>query len=129
MTAVPLPVRGRWVWDSRGEGRGLRVSAHAEAGLLNLSIWRDDTCVGTARLVPAEAARLVAAVTDGLAELAAAAGRHESPAGSTAEARRLHELELRLARLEHELQTSPWRRVVPTVAAWARRTFPPERRG
>ena len=124
MTAVPLPVRGRWFWDSRGEGRGLRVSAHAEAGLLNLSIWRDDTCVGTARLVPAEAARLVAAVTDGLAEMA---GRHESPAGSTAEARRLHQLELRLARLEQQLPA--WHRALPVVPDWARRAFRSARRG
>ena len=87
---IPLPVHGRWAWDVRGEGRAVRVSTHVESGLLNVSMWRDEVCVGTARLLPAEAARLVGALTDGLAELA----EQPFPGG------RLHELELRLARLE-----------------------------
>jgi len=71
MTGLSLPSRGRWVWDARDRTRAVRVSTHAEVGLLNLSVWRDETCVGTVKLRPEEAADLVAALTDGLAGLAA----------------------------------------------------------
>jgi hypothetical protein len=56
--------------DLRGEGRAVRVSAHAEAGFLVLSTWKADECVSTVRLVPDEAAELVAGVAEGLADLA-----------------------------------------------------------
>ena len=59
-----------WIPDPRGHGRGVRVSAHAEAGFLVLSIWRAGACAGTVRLLPDEAADLVAGVASGLAELA-----------------------------------------------------------
>jgi hypothetical protein len=70
MTVLSLPSRGRWVWDARDRRRAVRVAAHPEVGLLNLSVWRDDTCVGTVKLRPDEVAGLVAALTDGLAQLA-----------------------------------------------------------
>ena len=70
MTVVRLPVRGQWAWDVRGEGRAVRISAHVEAGLVNLSVWRHDTCVGTVRLLPDEVANLVAGLTEGLAQMA-----------------------------------------------------------
>jgi hypothetical protein len=96
MTAMALPVHGHWAWDARGGGRAVRVSTHPESGLLNLSLWRDDLCVGTARLLPHEAAALVAGLTEGLAEL-----------------------ETRLARLED--RRPPWRRAVDSIGGWAAR--------
>ncbi len=78
MTVVPLPAHGRWARDVRGQGRAVRVSAHAEAGLITVSLWRDGGCVGTVRLTPHEAAELVAGITEGLAHLAA-----EAPTGRT----------------------------------------------
>ena len=117
MTAVVLPTHGRWAWDVRGDGRAVRVSTHAESGLLNVSFWRDDICVGTARLGAEDVAGLVNGLTDGLAELAA------RPGGPVADPGRLHELELRLARLEHEQATRrPMRsRVLPAVRTWVTR--------
>ena len=60
----------RWIADQRGEGRGVRVSSHVEAGFLVLSTWKEDTVVATVRLLPDEAAALVAGVADGLSRLA-----------------------------------------------------------
>jgi hypothetical protein len=114
MTAVRLPTNGRWAWDQRGDGRAVRVSTHAEAGVVNVSLWRDDVCVGTARLAPSEAAGLIGGLTDGLAELAA----RPAPQAS-ASTERLHELELRLARLEHVVRPPVWRRVPGAVLGWA----------
>ena len=48
----------------------MRVSAHTEAGFLVVSTWREDTCVATVRLLPDEAAELLAGLGDGLALLA-----------------------------------------------------------
>jgi hypothetical protein len=54
--------------DCRSRSRALRASWHHEAGLLVLSVWRDDACVGTARLSPQEAAHLAEVIVAGLAE-------------------------------------------------------------
>ena len=82
MGVVPIPVHGRWAVDPRGEGRAVRVSAHAEAGFLIVSTWKADTCVGTVRLLPDEAAELVAGITDALAQLVtprdSGGGRHRA---------------------------------------------------
>lgn len=77
MTVLPLPPRGEWFGDQRGVqadldldrdvGRALRVSWHAELGVVVLSTWRDDSCVATVRLEPDDAARLVAVLAAGLA--------------------------------------------------------------
>lgn len=69
MSVAAFTAPGRWFPDQRGEGRGLRVSTHVETGFLVLSTWRDDTCVSTVRLLPHEAAGLVASLAEGLAEL------------------------------------------------------------
>lgn len=68
MTVFDAP--GCWVLDQRGGGRGVRVSAHVEAGFLVLSTWRAGTCVATVRLLPDEAADLVSGIAQGLALLA-----------------------------------------------------------
>ena len=48
----------------------MRVSAHAEAGFLVLSTWKSGVCVSTVRLLPDEAADLVAGLAEGLSRLA-----------------------------------------------------------
>lgn len=70
MTVVPMPPRGEWFADARDGDRALRASWHLERGCVVLSTWRDETCTGTARLAPSEAARLVALLADGLGTLA-----------------------------------------------------------
>ncbi len=87
--------RGRWVFDLRGQGRGVRVSAHTEAGFLVLSTWKSDECASTVRLLPDEAAQLSANIAHALAELAV-------PPDTDGEAdlsRRVTALEARLAAL------------------------------
>ena len=76
---MPFDVPGHWVPDQRGDGRGVRVSAHAEAGFLVLSVWKSGVCTGTVRLLPDEAADLVAGLSHGLAELATEPTRLEEP--------------------------------------------------
>jgi hypothetical protein len=115
MTVVRLPVHGQWAWDVRGEGRAVRISAHVEAGLVNLSVWRHDTCVGTVRLLPDEVANLVAGLTEGLAQMTVPPVAVER----SGEAARLRELEQRLARLESGL-ASTWKQQVRALADRAR---------
>jgi hypothetical protein len=108
-------MRGQWAWDVRGEGRAVRISAHVESGLVNLSVWRHDTCVGTVRLLPSEAANLVTGLSEGLAQLA----RDRSEAdrdGPDADARGLGELEQRLAGLEARMAApGRWRALADRV--------------
>jgi hypothetical protein len=79
MTVTALPVQARWVGDARDRTRAVRGSTHAAQGLLHLSTWRDDLCVGTVQLRQDAVAGLVSGPTDGLARLATspppAAGR------------------------------------------------------
>jgi hypothetical protein len=115
MTAIPLPRHGQWAWDLRGEGRGVRISAHVDAGLLNLSLWRGGICVGTAQLLPADVAKLASGLSEGLAEIAAT-----PRAGDPGDARRVHELELRLAAVEARLGASGPRRALSAAAGAVR---------
>jgi hypothetical protein len=94
MSVLSFPPRGRWAWDARGSERAVRVSPHPDENVVNLSVWRDDLCVGTVRLSPDEVSALVVGLTDGLVAL----GRH--PAGAAAT---LTDLEDRLARVESRL--------------------------
>ncbi|GAA2757460.1 hypothetical protein [Actinopolymorpha rutila] len=55
---TPLPVHGEVFLDVRGDDRTLRVNWHPQVGsdgLVVLSLWRDDTCVGSFRLRPRDA--------------------------------------------------------------------------
>jgi len=113
MTVVRLPVHGRWAWDARGDSRAVRVSTHTRENVVNLSVWRDEICVGTVRLRPAEAASLVEGLSDGLAELADRADDAPLDEGSA----KVLELELRLARLESRLAPPGWRTAVSAAAA------------
>lgn len=92
----PLRVPGHWVPDQRGEGRGVRVSAHVEGGFLVLSTWKSDKCVSTVRLLPEEAASLVGGIAESLASLAKKAALDDA-----ALAERLASIEARLAAVEH----------------------------
>jgi hypothetical protein len=121
-TVVRLPVRGQWAWDVRGEGRAVRISAHVESGLVNLSVWRHDMCVGTVRLLPSEVANLVTGLSEGLAELAREPDRNSADA----DARRLHEMEQRLAGLEARMTTPGRRRAWSGVADRLARAFQPD---
>src|ERR1700712_4460186 len=89
---------GRWTWESaRANTRAVRVSPHAPSGLVTLSLWREDRCVGSLRLAPAEVAGLVGKLTNALADLQAP----PSPGNFRLEERMLA-LEERLAALEQE---------------------------
>lgn len=99
MTVIPLPARGYWAWDARGEGRAVRVSTHGETGVLNVSLWRGEVCVGTVRLPPDEVSRLVAGLTAGLAQLADRPVPEQQD-GAGPDGARLLEVEQRLAALE-----------------------------
>ena len=67
----PLPIRGEVVVDARGGARALRVSWHPEHGLVVLSIWRGNTCVGTVQVDSTEVPHLVDVLVRGLADSAA----------------------------------------------------------
>ena len=84
MTVSDLPPRGEWLADARDGERALRVSWHPELGCVVLSAWRGDGCVSTVRLAPAEAARLVGHLVDGLAAAAATAPAAVDPATESA---------------------------------------------
>ncbi len=77
MTVVPLPVRGEWFGDARDGDRALRVSWHPEQGCMVLSMWRDAACVASARLGPADTARLIGVLAQGLASGGSDAGSTE----------------------------------------------------
>lgn len=70
MDPAPRLIPGaRWIPDARGHGRGVVVSARPEAGLVTVSVWRENVCSATMRLAPEEAAALIGALADGLADL------------------------------------------------------------
>jgi hypothetical protein len=51
MAAVaPAPADVEYFLDTRGQGRALRVRRHDEEGVVVLSVWRGDLCVGSFRL-------------------------------------------------------------------------------
>jgi hypothetical protein len=107
-TVVRFPEqRGRWAWDARGDNRAVRVSAHVREHVVNLSVWRDDLCVGTVRLQPSEAAALVTGLTEGIAQLT------EHPAAVPPQVRALED---RVARLEARLAEPDWRATATRIA-------------
>ena len=108
MSVLPFPPRGRWAWDARGHERAVRVSPHREEHVVNLSVWRDDLCVGTVRLLPDEVSALVTGLTDGLAELARRSAGSESTVA---------DLEERLTRVESRLSRPSWRTTATAAAA------------
>ncbi|MDP3891374.1 hypothetical protein [Nocardioides sp.] len=68
MTSVrPLPTTGSVLVDARGGDRALRTSWHHEDGLLVLSLWRSNVCVGSFRLAIDEVPELIDTLVAGLA--------------------------------------------------------------
>jgi hypothetical protein len=63
----PLPATGSVFVDPRGGGRALRVTWHAEAGVVVLSLWRANVCAGSFRLPAEEVPAMIAALAAGLA--------------------------------------------------------------
>lgn len=64
---VALPASGEVMLDTRGPDRALRVSWHHDLGVVVLSLWREECCVGTFRMSAAEVPALVNALVEGLA--------------------------------------------------------------
>lgn len=65
-TARPLPETGSIFLDARGGDRALRVSWHHEAGLVVLSLWRENVCAGSFRLTIDEVPELIDLLRAGL---------------------------------------------------------------
>jgi hypothetical protein len=63
----PTPRRALFA-DERGTG--MRVTWHAEADRVVLSLWHEESCVGSFRLEPAQAARLAAFIVEHLGDRA-----------------------------------------------------------
>lgn len=62
----PIPILGGVFRDVRGQGRALRVSWHAEDGLVVLSLWDGARCTGTIRLAAEDVPALLEALGLGL---------------------------------------------------------------
>ena len=62
----PLPATGEVFLDARGADRALRVSWHAEADVIVLSLWQGGTCTGSFRLPAEDVPDLIEALRDGL---------------------------------------------------------------
>jgi hypothetical protein len=79
MTATPLPLTGEIYLDARSPSRALRVTWHHEAGLVVLSLWRENVCSGTFRLAIDEVPDLIDVLRAGLdASYSAALGNRRS---------------------------------------------------
>lgn len=66
--ASQLPATGEVFLDPRSESRALRVSWHTDAGVVVLSMWRDQTCAGTFRLSIDEVPDLIDVLRRGLSQ-------------------------------------------------------------
>ena len=88
-SARRLPKTGSVFLDARGGDRALRATWHQEAGVVVLSLWRDNVCAGTFRLQIDEVPELIDLLRAGLDRAdvdamtrAARAGRTRPPAES-----------------------------------------------
>jgi hypothetical protein len=66
---VPMPLDTSVLIDARGSGRAMRITWHHEAGdagLVVLSLWHDQECVGSFRLDAADVPALVQTLVEGL---------------------------------------------------------------
>ena len=64
--ARPLPSLGSIFLDTRGADRALRVSWHSDAGVVVLSVWRDNVCTTSFRLGIEEVPDLIGLLRTGL---------------------------------------------------------------
>jgi hypothetical protein len=65
---LSVPVARTWFVDERTPVRRMQVTRHPDRGLVVLSLWQGDHCTGTFRLAVQDAAALVHALVDGMAE-------------------------------------------------------------
>lgn len=63
MGVSPAPSFGAVFVGRDVNGRALRVSSHADLGLVVLSIWQDDRCAATVRLAEEDIPAVVQALT------------------------------------------------------------------
>jgi hypothetical protein len=63
---IPIP-RRVWFSDPRTPLRRMSVSAHPSEGVAVVSLWQGETCTSTFRLPLTEAARMIAALAEGMA--------------------------------------------------------------
>jgi hypothetical protein len=66
LPATPLPRTGEIYLDARSPSRALRVSWHEEAGVVVLSLWRANLCVGTFQLAVDEVPDLIDVLRAGI---------------------------------------------------------------
>jgi hypothetical protein len=66
MSVTPAPHRGTVLVGRDVAGRALRVSSHPEHGRVVLSIWQDDRCLATIRLLEDDVPELVKVLTASL---------------------------------------------------------------
>ena len=64
-TTAAVPPHGEVFTDARGEARTMRVTWHADEGLVVLSLWHGGVCHGTFRLAQDDLPALLRALTDG----------------------------------------------------------------
>ncbi|MBK6873434.1 MAG: hypothetical protein IPJ14_08475 [Kineosporiaceae bacterium] len=76
MRVSPIPRRGDIVVGRDARGRALRVSSHPEQNRVVLSIWQDDTCVGTVRVSGQDLPELLRSLSQALVDLDQAS-RHD----------------------------------------------------
>ncbi len=62
----PLSPTGSVHLDARGGDRALRISWHHESGLVVLSLWRENVCIGSFRLAADEVPELISMLRAGL---------------------------------------------------------------
>jgi len=79
--ARPLPQAGSIFLDVRGDDRALRVSWHTEAGLVVLSLWRENVCSGTFRLPIDDVPELIETLRAGLDRAYAATVMRQAQVG------------------------------------------------
>ncbi|MDN5895185.1 MAG: hypothetical protein L0H93_14325 [Nocardioides sp.] len=68
MRTAPIPREGSIHVDARGGDRALKVTWHHDAGVVVLSMWRDNVCAATFRLAVDEVPDLIDALRSGLDE-------------------------------------------------------------
>jgi hypothetical protein len=66
MSVTPAPHRGTVLVGRDVAGRALRVSAHPQHGRVVLSIWQDERCLATIRLLQDDVPELVRVLTSSL---------------------------------------------------------------
>jgi hypothetical protein len=81
MSVTPAPHRGTVLVGRDVAGRALRVSSHPEHGRVVLSIWQDDRCLATIRLLEDDVPELVKVLTASLLPDEQPAQQHGYAAG------------------------------------------------